>query len=62
MNSVDEIGIHEVRKFKGYHDEPLKGKMTPSRSIRLSGAYRAVYTVRMGCIVIEEVTKHEYKN
>jgi proteic killer suppression protein len=35
----------EVRKIKGFHDEPLKGNRKRQRSIRLSKAYRAIYVV-----------------
>jgi len=36
-------GIREMRKCKGFHDEPLKGKLQGQRSVRLNGAYRAIY-------------------
>jgi len=57
---VEEYGLDEVRKLKGYHDEPLKGDLRGCRSIRLNRSYRAIYTVRFGMVVIEEVNKHEY--
>jgi len=57
---IEEIGVEEVRKSKGFHDEPLKGNLRGCRSIRLNKSYRAIYTVRFGMIVIEEVSKHEY--
>ena len=37
---VEMLGINEIRKIPGYHDEPLKGKRKGQRSIRLSKAYR----------------------
>ena len=37
---VEMLGMKEVRKIPGYHDEPLKGKRKGQRSIRLSKAYR----------------------
>ncbi len=40
---VEMLGINEVRKTPGYHDEPLKGKRKGQKSIRLSKAYRAFY-------------------
>ena len=43
---VEEIGLEEVRKTPGYHDEPLVGRRRGMRSIRLSGAYRALYRLR----------------
>ena len=42
---VCEIGLEEVRKVPGYHDEPLKGIRKGQRSIRLSRAYRAIYEI-----------------
>ena len=41
--AVEEHGLNETRKLKGYHDEPLKGERKGQRSIRLSKAYRAIY-------------------
>ena len=61
---VEMLGINEVRKIPGYHDEPLKGKRKGQRSIRLSKAYRAFYTEYklegINTISIEEINKHEY--
>jgi proteic killer suppression protein len=62
--SVELKGIREIRKIPGYHDEPLKGDRKGQRSIRLSKAYRAIYTEQSGgsinIVTIEEVNKHEY--
>lgn len=64
INDVEHQGINEVRKKPGYHDEPLKGKRTGQRSIRLSKAYRAIYIIDQdGNIEIAkvlEVNKHDY--
>jgi proteic killer suppression protein len=60
---VEDVGIREVRKIKGYHDEPLKGDRKGQRSIRLSRAYRAIYTIDENeniLITIIEVNKHKY--
>lgn len=64
---VDDIarrGLMEVRKIKGYHDEPLKGKRQGQRSIRLNRAYRAIYIINdngeIEFIEVIEVNKHEY--
>ncbi len=59
---VETVGIIEVRKTPGYHDEPLYGDKKGQRSIRLSRAYRAFYIERNDHIVIEviEVNKHDY--
>ena len=61
---VRRVGLEEVRKIPGFHDEPLVGPRRGTRSIRLSRGYRAIYRiVRDGdaeLISIEEVNKHEY--
>ncbi len=64
IEEVLNIGLENVRKIPGYHDEPLKGKWKGYRSIHLTKAYRAIYqiTAKGEIVVIEivEVNKHEY--
>lgn len=64
VERVEEFGILEIRKIKGFHDEPLIGKRTGQRSIRLNKSYRAIYSqnVEDEFIIIDvlEVNKHEY--
>ncbi|MEZ4754928.1 MAG: type II toxin-antitoxin system mRNA interferase toxin, RelE/StbE family [Bdellovibrionota bacterium] len=63
IRAVEEIGIAQTRKSKGYHDEPLKGQRAGQRSIRLNKAYRAIYSIRdegIEVVIVEEVSKHEY--
>lgn len=64
VKSVNEIGLEEVRKIQGYHDEALKGKRKGQRSIRLNHSYRAIYCIMhngtIEFVSIEEVNKHEY--
>lgn len=64
VEDVGCLGLREVRKIKGYHDEPLKGKRDGQRSIRLSKAYRAIYevdsTFSIHFLEIVEVNKHDY--
>lgn len=64
VRSVEQEGLEEVRKIPGYHDEPLRGKRSGQRSIRLSRAYRAIYRVdhtgAVELVVVEEVSKHDY--
>lgn len=61
---VEDIGLVEVRKIKGYHDEPLLGLRSGQRSARLSKAYRVIYTETpeglINIVNILEVNKHEY--
>ena len=61
---VEESGIREVRKHKGFHDEPLKGKRRGQRSVRLNRAYRAIYVERetgtVELLEVLEVNKHDY--
>ncbi|MBP9673550.1 MAG: type II toxin-antitoxin system mRNA interferase toxin, RelE/StbE family [Bacteriovoracaceae bacterium] len=64
ISSVEEEGLEETRKIKGFHDEPLNGSRTGQRSIRLNKSYRAIYkeTKGQGIIIIHilEVNKHDY--
>jgi proteic killer suppression protein len=61
---VEESGIREIRKHKGFHDEPLKSKRRGQRSVRLNKAYRAMYVEHdsgeVELIEVLEVNKHEY--
>ena len=61
---VESLGIEEVRKIPGYHDEPLRGDRRGKRSIRPSKSYRAFYVEiesdEINLIRVEEVNKHEY--
>ena len=61
---VEESGIREVRKCKGFHDEPLKGRRRGQRSVRLNKAYRAMYVEgkanEIELLEVLEVNKHEY--
>lgn len=64
VEAVVTVGLEEVRKIPGYHDEPLKGVSAQQRSIRLSRSYRAIYEIKSDGTVefvsIEEVSKHAY--
>lgn len=64
ISDVERLGLNEVQKIPGFHDEPLKGKRFGQRSIRLSKAYRAIYILKQNKEIefasIEEVNKHEY--
>ena len=64
VEDVGRIGLSEVRKVPGYHDEPLKGNRQGQRSIRLSKQYRAIYVIdeskKTKLIKVLEVNKHEY--
>jgi proteic killer suppression protein len=61
---VENIGLSEVQKIPGHHDEPLKGARKGQRSIRLNKAYRAIYEIKddgdIEFILIIEVNKHDY--
>lgn len=58
------MGLESVRKIKGFHDEPLKGKRSGQRSIRLNKSYRAIYVINrdggVEIVEVQEVNKHEY--
>jgi proteic killer suppression protein len=62
---VGTIGLHEMRKISGYHDEPIaRGAHAGQRSIRLSRAYRAFYLLRSDgtaeFVAIVDINKHVY--
>ena len=60
--SIQAEGIDKTMKHRHYRDEPLKGKRSGQRSIRLSKAYRLIYEIVEDNIHIHvlEVNKHEY--
>ena len=64
VRSVETVGVEEVRKVPGYHDEPLQGARAGQRSIRLSRQWRAIYVVlndgQLEFIEIQEVNPHAY--
>ncbi len=63
VDSIEEIGLQETQKLKGFHDEPLRGKRKGQRSIRLNRAYRAIYKIvrnKVKFIEVLEVNKHGY--
>ncbi len=64
VHTVMAVGLEEVRKIPGYHDEPLKGNRAGQRSIRLSSSYRAIYKIKtdntIQFVSVEEVSKHAY--
>jgi len=64
VDLVITTGLREVRKYRGFHDEPLQGTRWGQRSVRLSKAYRIIYRefkgLRFEVIEVIEVNKHEY--
>lgn len=64
IRSVERLGLREVRKIPGYHDEPLTGDRRRQRSIRLNRAYRAIYVLTVNgeieIVEIIEINKHKY--
>lgn len=64
IDAVSWLGLREVRKVSGYHDESLRGRREGQRSIRLNRSYRAIYELKADGAVefvsIEEVNKHDY--
>jgi proteic killer suppression protein len=59
---VETLGLREVRKRPGFHDEPLHGDRKGERSVRLNKAYRLIYCETQGSIeiLLLEVNKHDY--
>jgi len=64
VGDVNKIGLMEVRKHPGWHDEPLQGVRRGQRSIRLNKQWRAIYVIRednsIEFVEIIEVIPHEY--
>lgn len=64
VDAVETSGLETVRRFPGFHDEPLKGDRKGQRSIRLSRSHRAFYMILHdgSCefVSVEEVNKHAY--
>jgi len=64
VTGVEMVGLREMRKIPGLHDEPLKGDRKGQRSVRLSGKWRAIYTEnetkQLTVVTVEEVTPHAY--
>lgn len=64
IDAVENEGIFEVRKVKGYHDEPLRGDRSGQRSIRLNRDYRLIYEEdsrgAITIIILLEANKHDY--
>ena len=64
VESIELTGIADIRKLKGYHDEPLKGDRKGQRSARLNRSYRVIYIEKenkdLVLITVIEVNKHEY--
>ncbi len=64
INLIQSLGLREACKYKGFHDEPLKGYRLNQRSVRLSKAYRIIYReltpTAYEIIEILEVNKHDY--
>ena len=64
VDDIEHAGLNETRKIPGYHDEPLKGKRSEQRSIRLNKAYRAIYVIdqqgKIEIVKVLEINKHDY--
>jgi proteic killer suppression protein len=63
VKSVETDGMLQVRKIRGYHDEPLHGDRRGQRSVRLSRQWRVIYTEagdELVIVTIEEITPHAY--
>lgn len=64
LDLINEIGLQEARKYKGFHDESLVGTRKGERSVRLSRGYRLIYQelqCEFSCLIeVIEVNKHDY--
>jgi addiction module RelE/StbE family toxin len=57
-------GLLAARAVPGFKDHALKGNWQGYHAVRLSDAYRAIYTLReqdrLEIVYVEEVNKHDY--
>jgi mRNA-degrading endonuclease YafQ of YafQ-DinJ toxin-antitoxin module len=57
-------GLDAARALPGFRDHALKGVWQGYNAVRLSDAYRAIYTLReqgrLEIVYVEEVNKHDY--
>ncbi len=64
VRHIQAEGLSNMKKEKGWHDEPLKGKRRGQRSARLSRHYRVIYKVEKASkdnlVIVLEINKHEY--
>lgn len=59
---VETLGISQVRRRPGFHDEPLKGTRSGQRSVRMNRSYRLIYVETAGHLelLLLEISKHDY--
>ena len=62
VERVEEFGINEIRRIKGFHDEALQGKWKGYRSSRLSLQWRVIYKVEQNQlqVFVIDINPHEY--
>jgi toxin HigB-1 len=64
VDLVNVEGLEAARAVPGFRDHGLKGEWQGYRAVRLSDAYRAIYTMRpdggVEAVYVEEVNKHDY--
>ena len=64
VDLVSVEGLEAARAVPGFRDHSLKGEWQGYRAVRLSDAYRAIYTIhseeRVEAVYVEEVNKHDY--
>ena len=64
VDLVSVEGLAAVRAVPGFRDHSLKGEWQGHRAVRLSDAYRAIYTIHsegwVEAVYVEEVNKHDY--
>lgn len=64
IEAVTHEELSNIKKIKGFHDEPLQGNRLGQRSIRLNKSYRTIYIIKneklIKFIEIIEVNKHDY--
>lgn len=63
IKSLEELGMAQTRKVKGWHDEPLKGEKKGIRSIRLNKQWRLEYIYdkeKIEIVWVQDIHPHTY--
>lgn len=64
VDAVETVGMNQLRRRAGLHDEPLRGNRAGQRSVRLNRQWRIIYCENeqndLVVVRVEEVTPHAY--
>ena len=64
VHFIEDKGLLEAQKFRGFRDHSLKGNRKGQRSVYLTKKWRAIYTLdkdkRIIIVIVEEIMPHDY--